>query len=145
MSRIPSLHHSSIRGDAGFRAVVPGSSTGLAGQTGGTAIYAHRRIPVVVSSIPTSTWPLTYLQEDPPINPIRLLLEDRAENHRHAIMARLDKDRLFLAILDDLQIALLFAALSAQIRLLGAGSVLEVGLEGGLFRKGSEEGGGHGG
>lgn len=83
----------------------------------------------------------THLEEHSPVHPVRFLLEHRAEDDGHMIVARLDVDRLFLAVPHDLELALVLGRL--EVHLLCAGGLLVVRLQGRLLGKGREEGGGH--
>jgi hypothetical protein len=79
--------------------------------------------------------PVTHRQKQPPIHPIRLLFENGAENHRHPIRAGLHKDRLFLAVPHDAQLALVLPA-----RVGHGGLLVECGEKGGRHGGGFEMG-----
>ena len=116
-------------------------------RSGDFAVFAHPQTPVghkkdsLFSNKNQERDSCSDLQEQSSIHPIRLLLEHRAEDDGHPIMARLDIYRLLFAVFDDLELASLFCGF--HIHLLSTSCVLEIGLERRLLGKSPEERGGH--
>lgn len=80
-----------------------------------------------------------FLEEYAAVNAVNLVLELSGENDCNAVVARADKDRLGITVVDDLELALRLYEL--QVRLLRARGLLVARLQLGLLSESREEGG----